>query len=215
MFKGNENGVWKAFNYIWIGCTKKCNIKDVIIIHRPNDNDIIKLLDGNYNKGVQLRFLEDTYLRGAVMAHRVFDDLVQYPILTMDCDIILEAESLKKMLIECEYLLNNTEVSAAIAVIDNSVFENNHSVILENDLVTTYKSTGLESGKNAGYIYMWRDSIVSFIEKYYGNVRLRERFQTFFEYYVCLNKVGCMHIDYLWDVDTPEMVKLTENILGQ
>lgn len=200
----------KALITYGLDALRECRINDVIIIYRSSDSEIQNLLKDYHFENFHLRFIEDTNLKGPVFAHMLFHDLVSYPVLTMDCDLILQPDSLNRMLIEYEIMFRNTKLDAAIAIIDHPIYENNHSVLLSGDIVTEYKHTGLENGLDAGYIYVWNKSIVPNIQYYYSCAQVRKRFSSFFEYFVSEHRVGGIHIDYLWDVDTPEMVASTE-----
>lgn len=190
-----------------------CGIKKIFVICRPNDSEIINLPAIWDYPEVQLELITDSYLQGAVIAHRLLPKTITYPLITLDCDLIVRPISLERTLQECCELFRNPEITAAITVVDNTLFESDRCVRIEGNRVAAYKAKGVPNGVNGGYIFVWRNPIVTEIDEYYDCVQKTGGYESFFEYYLSKWFVAPMHIDYLWDVDTLDMVSRTEEFL--
>ena len=194
---------------------KACGIRNIFLVRRPDDLEILDIpLVWNCHD-VRLEMIIDSQMQGAVMAHCFLPDTISYPIITLDCDIILHSLSLAKMLRECIERFMDAEISAAVAVVDNPVFGSDSCMLVKEGQVIDYNAKGLPNGVEGGYIFVWKNPIVAEIEEYYDHVRVAEDYGSFFEYYLSKYQVAAIHIDYLWDVDTPEMIVKTEKYLKE
>lgn len=188
-------------------------IKKIFIIYRSDDNEILQLPSIWVHSDIQLVFIEDSLKQGSVKAHRLFADVVSYPLLTLDCDIIIHSLSLTKAIQDCTVLFSNPEVKASVAVVDNPIFKGSKTLRLLGNRVIAHSNLGFSDGKEGGYIFAWRNSLVSVIDEYYLKDQEYRTKTSFFSYYLSKNKVCAMHIDYLWDVDDMDVLLKTEIIL--
>lgn len=191
----------------------KNNIKKIIIIYRSDDEEIHTISSYYDDPKIQFVFIEDTLKKGSVEAHRLFSENVSYPLITLDCDIIVIPFTLKSVIENFELMFLNSKIKAAVAVIDNPIINEEKTLRLVDNIVVEYNKSGFEDGIEGGYIYIWKESLITAIDDY--NVRRlnHQEYNSFFSYYISQNKVCAIHVDYLWDVDNRETLSKTEEIL--
>ena len=188
-------------------------IKKIIILYRKNDKEIFRLSSMYDKEDVQFIFIEDYLKKGGVDAHKLFSDIVSYPVITLDCDIIISSLTLKKVIDSLETLFSNEEIKATVTVVDNPLFNELKNLRIMDDIVLEHNVLGFEDGIEGGYIYVWKEPLVSAIDAYYMKSEEYQKSNSFFNYYVTLNKVYAIHVNYLWDVDDMFVLEKTEEIL--
>lgn len=192
---------------------KACGVRYIYVVCRPDDMEILELPTLWNCCDICLEMITDSQMQGAVKAHCLLPSTISYPIITLDCDIILHPLSLVKAVQVCTDCFLNTEISAAVAVVDNPIFGSDNCMLVKENRVISYNAKGIPNGVEGGYIFVWKNPIVTEIEEYYDHVRMTGEYGSFFEYYLSKQQVAAIHIDYLWDVDTLDMINTTEEYL--
>lgn len=81
----------------------------------------------------------------------------------------------------------------------------------KNGIVEEVKAT--KRKKYGGMVYLWLNNPFSNINRYLSNQNYK--FSAFLEQYILNHRVYEMPINDMWDIDTPEVVSLTEEKLKE
>ena len=185
-----------------------CGIENIYILYREIDEEILHIYDYYPNQN-NIRLIKDTYLKGVVQAHLLLTEDIKYPMVTMDCDLVFLKEEFQEMLQEGIDKLERN--NAVVAIIENPV-EDEDCLFYVNSDDTIHLNNDKSEGKlqYGGYIYGWKEPIRKDILVF--NSMKNTTYSNFFDYYSSIKPVGFMLIKHLWDVDTPEKLKKSEQL---
>lgn len=206
--KGMVSFCGKPLISISIDALLAFGITDIYILYREDDKEIYRIYD-YYPKQVNIQLIKDTYLKGPVQAHLSLTDNIKYPLITMDCDLIFSKEEFHRMLHQGIDRLEKND--AIVAIIENPVEDEEKSFyIASDDTVHFVNAHSKEKLRCAGYIYGWKKPIRNDLVFY--NSLNTNSYRNFFDYYTTNKNVGFMTIKHMWDVDTPEKLKKSEEV---
>lgn len=188
----------------------RIGIEYIYIIYRVTDEEIFDIKN-YYSNDIKINFICDERLEGGVKSHYSFAEIVKYPMITLDCDLVFQIDDFYNMIKEGEKCLQDLHTDAVVTIIDNPLFGEIPMFKLENDYVVSYDHIGIDGGSCGGYIYGWKKNITGEIREYYE--KGRKEFNSFFKYFVTIKNVRGMHIHTLWDVDTESMKEKSKEIL--
>lgn len=212
------NGVSKAMQIVaekplisyGIDALLYCHITNIWIVHRPGD-DLIFRIKELYKDCADIKFVCDFQMKGAVNVHLFIEKLIDYPAITLDCDIIVQPKDFFNMIKYGEKKLSCKSCNAVVAIINNPINGELRQFYVEDETIKRFCAAGIKNGVCGGYIFGWKYSLKHELLHYYNDKT--KMFNSFFEYYISKYKVCVMPIEYLWDVDTLEMIRWTERVL--
>lgn len=188
-----------------------CEIEKIAIIYSSASEDILSLKD-SYQEN-KFMFIKQDNVNGSLSSLFYSRNFVQCPFIMMDADIIIDGFKLKKMLYQFKYHSENMVITA----VNNPSFEDKKVLLVNSNHLVGFskkgyqKEIGTYERKQGGMVYLWFHSPFDLIEEYIRNGC--NKLSVFLEKYTRQYNVGVMHIEDLWDVDSPEDVLMSENIL--
>lgn len=144
-------------------------------------------------------------------------EIIQFPFLTVFEDIIAYKNDFVDMLqIGREYIGSNADL--VIQTVRSPSLISEKAFLVEHGKVIRYQKNGITEKVNntqeikyGGMVYLWLSNPFPLVDKYLlcENYKL----SSFLEHYISTHLAVEMPVKDMWDVDTPEAVSLTREIL--
>jgi NDP-sugar pyrophosphorylase family protein len=186
-------------------------VKEIIIVKRDDDKTIEQIRSYYSDKDVQFTFVSDHVKKGSLNSFSFLNGIAVAPFLLVDCDLILNANELPKIVNEAiEKYEEDNSFFGFVSVVKNPSKEEVKMLRVEGGIATEFKKHGFKDGRIGGMIYLFFSNPFEHCEQI---VKESTSFAFFFNSLINIEKFGVMEIDDLWDVDTLKEVELTENLL--
>ena len=192
-------------------------IEKIYIVYHSATADVLKLLDyfGNYAK--YLEFIEVDVQKGSLLTFSRVKDLLAPPFIMMFGDIIADKDDFVNMLhAGKKYIASDADL--VIQTVNTPSILSEKAFLTENERIIEYRKNGIDdeikcgqSKKYGGMVYIWLSNPFRIIDNYLLNQNYR--FSAFLEDYILNHTVYEMPVNDMWDVDTPEVLRLTEELL--
>ncbi|MDR3587614.1 MAG: NTP transferase domain-containing protein [Desulfosporosinus sp.] len=187
-----------------------CEIEKIFIVYSNVSEDILLLKD-SYKRNVV--FIKQDNVKGSLSSFLCSKDFISCPFILMDADIIIDCLQMQRMLEKFNYGGENMIITA----VENPSFEDKKVLLINNNQLIGFCKSGyqeiIEGDQivQGGMVYLWFRSPFDMLEEFMQNGC--NKLSVFLEEYVKRFKVGVMYIEDLWDVDTPEDILISEDIL--
>lgn len=192
-------------------------IEKIYIVYHSVTSDVPNLLKHSPHYVKYLEFIEENEQKGTLLSFSRVKDIVSPPFLMAFEDIIADKEDFIDMLkTGIKYSPNNTDLVIQTVCLPSILSE--RAFLIEDDKVVRYQKNGItgkitdvQEKKYGGMVYLWLNSPFPLMDSYLsaGNYR----FSSFLEDYIPTHAVSEMPIHDMWDVDTPEALSLTKEVL--
>lgn len=196
---------------IWSGVEK------IYIVYHSITADILNLTayKGSYEK--YLEFIREDEQKGTLLTFSRAKDLLTPPFLMVFEDIIATKRDFLDMLsIGRQYMTGKADL--VIQTVDSPSILSERAFLTEKERIVRYEKDGLtengtcmQAGKYGGMVYLWLNDPFPLIETHL--LKQNYKFSAFLEQYIPKHLVYEMPIRDMWDVDTPETILLTKEIL--
>lgn len=190
----------------------KAGIREIVIVKRDNDRAIENIVPHYGNQDVRFTFISDDIKVGSLTSFYFVKEVVEYPFLLVDCDLILNANKFPSVLkYAVEKYEDENKFFGLVSVVSNPIKPDKKMLRVANGKALEFNKKGFEDGRIGGMIYIF------FSNPFLHCKRILDdgvnSFAFFFNHLIISENFGIMEVEKLWDVDTLEDIKLTENIL--
>lgn len=192
-------------------------IEKIYIVYHSVTEDVLNLLRYSDRYDKCLEFIKEDVQKGTLLSFSRIKDILSPPFLMVFEDIIADKNDFITMLnIGKKYITSNADLIIQ-TVCDPSLLSEK-AFLTENERILRYQKNGIlneaaceQRKKYGGMVYLWLSNPFLIIDKYLSNQNYK--FSAFLEEYIPSHTVYEMPINDMWDIDTPEAVSLTEEIL--
>lgn len=192
-------------------------VEKVFIVYHSVTADVLKLTDYNSRYVNYLEFVEEDVQKGTLLSFSRVKQLLEPPFLMVFTDIIAEKDDFIDMLnIGKKYI--GSKADLVIQTVNSPSLLSERAFLTKNNKVLKYHKNGITEGENGncdvsygGMVYLWLRDPFPLVDMYLS--RQGYKFSVFLENYVPNHLVYGMEIKDMWDVDTPEAVLMTREIL--
>jgi dTDP-glucose pyrophosphorylase len=187
-----------------------CGIENISIVYNSSTSDVLELTKNNKKYFETINFIEDKEQRGVLSSINCANK-IGLPFVMADADSIAQKADFWEMLnYGLELKKENPDLIIQTAnnpsvVAERPLTVNNGRIINWNVNAKGYKT------KAGGHIYIWYKTPFPLIYKLISDGIYD--ISVFLQCFIKKHKVLEMPIKDMWDVDTPEAVIQTENIL--
>lgn len=196
---------------IWSG------IQKIYIVYQSATSDVLRLLDYSSDYSHYLEFVEEPAPKGSLLTFSRIKDHVSLPFLMSFGDVIASKYDFIDMLnIGKQYHSNQADL--VVQTVCSPSLLSERAFLTETRRVSRYQKNGIldvinpyQERKYGGMIYLWLSDPFPLIDEYLKEQKYR--LSVFLEQYIPSHRVFEMPIHDMWDVDTPEAVTLTKEIL--
>lgn len=192
-------------------------VEKIYVVHHSVTADVLKLLDYDSRYEKYLEFIEEDVQKGTLLSFSRVKKVLKPPFLMVFEDIIAQKDDFIDMLnIGKEYI--GSKADLVIQTVNSPSLLSEKSFLIENDRVIKYQKNGI-TGRGirdceisyGGMVCLWLSDPFPLIDMYLSHQIYK--FSVFLENYVLRHSVFKMEIKDMWDVDTPEAVLMTQEIL--
>lgn len=192
-------------------------IEKIYIVYHSETADVLKLPDYSDNYAEHLEFIEVNVQKGSLLTFSRVIDFLAPPFIMSFGDIIADKNDFANMLqAGKKYIASDAELVVQTVCWPSILSE--RAFLTENGRILEYRKNGIEdeikcgqSIKYGGMVYLWLSDPFPIMDHYLRNQNYR--FSAFLEDYISEHTVYEMPVDDMWDVDTPEALRLTEELL--
>lgn len=192
-------------------------IEKIYIVYHSVTSDVLELLKYSSTYAEYLEFIEEDEQMGTLLSFSRIKDILYPPFLMVFEDIIAEKKDFINMLnIGEKYIESKADL--VIQTVRSPSLVSEQAFLTENGRIIRYQKNGIigavnsiQEKKYGGMVYLWLSNPFSLIASYLSNRNYK--FSAFLEDYIPKHIVLEMPINDMWDVDTPEAVSLTKEIL--
>lgn len=196
---------------IYSGITK------IYIVYHSVTADVLDLLKHSAAYKEYLEFIEEEEQKGTLLSFSRAKDRLSPPFLMVFEDIIADKRDFMEMLsIGRKYVAGSADLVVQTVFSPSLVSE--QAFLTEEGRVVRYQKNGIvgavssvQEKKYGGMVYLWLSNPFPLMEPYLTDQNYR--FSAFLEDYIPKHLVLEMPINDMWDVDTPEAVAQTEEML--
>lgn len=194
-----------------------CNIIDYFLNFGIENIYIVKYvyddfskLQREYGTKCNIIFIDDYKRKGSLWSFFQAREIVKVPFVSADCDIVAENKSMQKMLADGEkMILQGGYDGMAAMVLKPSKFDIDMLIVKENRAIG-FEKLGSKEAVRGGYIYIW--NLKSIFDEAVQFLKIQNySYSKYLNYLMKKYKVGLMKIDDLWDIDTYEDIKFTQD----
>jgi NDP-sugar pyrophosphorylase family protein len=188
-----------------------CGIENINIVYHPSNSDILNLTKTNKVYSECIRFLENKEQQGLLSDIDFASKEIDMPCIISGADIIVQKEDFKEML---QYGLNmkSQNPDLLVPIVNSPSILNETPFIVKNDRIIKWNLHSRRNDSNAGgEAYFWYETPFPLVKKLISSGI--QDWSIFMQTFIKKHKVFVMPIKDMWDVDTPEDVTQTENIL--
>lgn len=192
-------------------------IEKIYIVYHSATADVLKLLDYFNNYAKYLEFIEVDVQKGSLLTFSRVKDFLAPPFIMMFGDIIVDKNEFVNMLhTGKKYIASDADL--VIQTVNTPSILSEKAFLTENGRIIKYRKNGIvdeikcgQSKKYGGMVYLWLSDPFRISDNYLLNQNYK--FSAFLEDYILDHTVYEMPVNDMWDVDTPEVLKLTEELL--
>lgn len=192
-------------------------VEKVFIVYHSATADVLKLTDYDSRYVNYLEFIEEDIQKGTLLSFSRVKRLLEPPFLMVFADIIAGKDDFIDMLnIGKKYV--GSKVDLVIQTVNSPSLLSERAFLTKNNKVIKYHKNGITGEENSncdisygGMVYLWLSDPFPLVDMYLS--RQGYKFSVFLENYVPSHLVYRMEIKDMWDVDTPETVLMTQEIL--
>ena len=195
-------------------------VNNIYIVYNKSGKDILGIKKYVKDKRVKLLFIEDKKQLGTLESFACIENYVDSPFYLMDADVIIGEEQLKRAVRDA--LLQkekNDKMELQMAVVQNPSMKGDRTVAVNGEYVIGFNKKGfIEDDRKADlyqggmfYIfYKYPSALVAKLE-----TENKYRFSVFLKEFIEEKQVGVIWIEDMWDVDSIEEIKISEDILNR
>lgn len=192
-------------------------IEKIYIVYHAVTADVLKLLEYSDSYGNYLEFIEEDVQRGTLLTFSRVKNILTPPFLMVFEDLIADKHDFIHMLnLGKEHIAGETDL--VIQTVRSPSILSEKAFLTERGRIVGYQKNGIleqaactQEKKYGGMVYLWLSNPFSLIDKHLKKPNYK--FSVFLEKYIPEHRVFEMPIQDMWDVDTPEAVLLTEELL--
>lgn len=192
-------------------------IKKIYVVYHFITADILNILNYCENYKKYIEFIQEDVQKGTLLTFSRVKDLITPPFIMIFEDIISSKSDFINMLeFGKKYITSKADL--VIQTVLNPTIYSEKAFLIEKNRIIKYKKDEIvdkinifQSVKYGGMVYLWLSNPFSIIENHLACQNYK--FSIFLEKYVLNHIVYEMPINDMWDVDTPEIALLTEEIL--
>lgn len=192
-------------------------IEKIYIIYHSVTADVLKLLNYSNDYVKYLEFIEEDIQKGTLLSFSRIKNFISPPFIMVFEDIIARKSDFVNMLsVGKKYITSDTDLIIQTVCAPSVLSEK--AFLTEKGRIIEYRKNGItgevkcnQRKKYGGMVYLWNSDPFQIIDRYLMNQNYK--FSFFLENYVLNHTVYEMPINDMWDIDTPEAVKLTEELL--
>ncbi|MEE6200950.1 nucleotidyltransferase family protein [Bacillus cereus] len=187
-------------------------INEIVIVKKDNDRTIENIVHHYGNQDVRFTFISDDIKNGSLTSFYFVKEAVEYPFLLVDCDLILNANKFPSALkYAVEKYEDENKLFGLVSVVSNPIKADKKMLRVANGKALEFNKKGFEDGRIGGMIYIFFSN--PFLHCKHIIDDGVTSFAFFFNRLILAENFGVMEVEKLWDVDTLEDIKLTENLL--
>lgn len=192
-------------------------IEKIYIVYHSVTADVLKLFDycDNYKK--HLVFIEEDVQKGTLLSFSRIRNILEPPFIMAFEDIIADKSDFVNMLNTGKKYISS-DADLIIQTVCQPSILSEKAFLTENRRIIGYHKNGIvdrvkynQEKKYGGMVYLWLSNPFQIIDRYLLNQNYK--FSAFLKDYVLSHTVYEMPVNDMWDIDTPESVMLTEEIL--
>ncbi len=192
-------------------------IEKIYIVYHSVTADVLKLLDYSACYAKYLEFIEEDVQKGTLLTFSRVKDYISPPFLMTFEDIVAGKSEFVNMLdLGKRYMSKDADL--IIQTVSEPSILSEKAFLTEQGRVVRYKKNGIvdeasaaQRKKYGGMVYLWMSNPFSLMDRYISEQNYK--FSSFLEEYIQNHTVYEMPINDMWDIDTPEAVMLTEELL--
>ena len=185
-----------------------CGIDDIKLFWNPNYPDILDITDYNKEYKNKIEFIPNKEQIGIMSAIDYTSQLVKTPYLLSMADIITQKDDFKKM-VAYGMKLSCMNPDMVIQTVDNPSIVGDKMMTVVDGKIVNWELD--ENAKSGAEIFLVNKTPIPKLRKFIASGN--ENPHLFFKEFVKHQNVWEMPINDMWDVDTPEEVERTQNIL--
>lgn len=192
-------------------------IKKIYIVYHSVTADVLKLLDYSAGYARYLEFIEEDVQKGTLLTFSRIKDYIAPPFLMVFEDIIAGKSDFVNMLdLGKRYTARDADLIVQTVCAPSILSEK--AFLTEQGRIVRYEKNGIvgeacaaQRKKYGGMVYLWLSNPFPLMDRYISEQDYK--FSSFLEEYIQNHTVYEMPIHDMWDIDTPEAVRLTEELL--
>lgn len=192
-------------------------IEKIYIVYHSKTADVLKVLEYSDHYAKYLEFVEVDAQKGALQTFSRVRDFFVPPFVMIFGDIIADKSDFANMLrIGRKYIASDADLVIQTVCTPSVLSEK--AFLTENRRIIRYCRNGIvdeakygQRKKYGGMVYLWISDPFQIMDNYLVNQNYR--FSAFLEDYILDHIVYEMPVKDMWDVDTPEALRLTEELL--
>ena len=192
-------------------------IEKIYIVYHYVTSDVLKLFDYSEDYKKYLEFIEEDVQKGTLLTFSRVKKILTPPFLMVFEDLMAYKKDFVHMLnFGKQYTAN--EVDLVIQTVRSPSILSEKAFLTENGRIVGYQKNGIlehvayaQEKKYGGMVYLWLSNPFSIVDSHIA--KSSYKFSAFLEKYIPGHRVFEMPIQDMWDVDTPEVVLLTEELL--
>lgn len=191
-------------------------IEKIYIVCHAVTSDVRELVKYSADYAEHLEFIEEDEQKGTLLSFSRVKDILFPPFLMVFEDIMADKDDFKNMLnIGQKYIASATDL--VIQTVSKPSINSEQAFLIENGRIVMYQKNGITIEKRdvqkkyGGMVYLWLSTPFPLMEQYLAEHNYK--FSAFLEYYIQQHVVSEMPICDMWDIDTPEAVEATNEIL--
>ena len=192
-------------------------IKKIYIVYHSVTADVLKLLDYSDSYVEYLEFIEEDVQKGTLLSFSRVEEILTPPFLLAFEDVIACKRDFVDMLNFGKRYIPS-EADLVIQTVSAPSILSEPAFLTENGRIVEYQKNGIADDANCiqekkygGMIYLWLSNPFPIIDEHL--LKRNYKFSVFLEEYISEHAVFEMPINDMWDVDTPEVALLTEELL--
>lgn len=191
-------------------------IEKIYIIYHSATADVLNIFDYSSDYMKYVEFIEEDEQKGTLLTFSRIKDMVSPPFLMTFADIIAKRTDFIDMLkIGSSYIVS--EADLIIQTVSSPSLLSEKAFLIEGSKIIKYQKNGVEgavsrsqSVKYGGMVCPWLKNPFPIINKYL--LQQNYKLSSFLENYIPSHLVFEMPVRDMWDIDTPEVLMLTEKI---
>lgn len=192
-------------------------IETIFIVHHAATADVLQLAGAGGPCAGRLVFIEEAVQKGTLLTFSRVKERLTPPFLMAFEDVIAQTEDFRSMLAHAE-VFRRDEVDLLIQTVRAPSVLSEKAFLTENGRVVAYQKNGFlapvaptQEKKYGGMVYLWLTDPFPLVERHLA--QRQYKLSLFLEQYIPTHQTFEMPIRDMWDVDTPEAVRLSEEIL--
>lgn len=192
-------------------------VEKIYIVYHSVTADVLKLIDYSPGYAGRLEFIEEDVQRGTLLTFSRIKEILTPPFIMAFEDVVARKSDFINMMDSAgKYLAGGADL--LVQTVRKPSIPSEKALVTENGRVVKYQKDGItgritrtQEIKYGGMVYLWLSSPFSGVDKHLSEQQYK--ISLFLEQYIPAHSVFEMPIEDMWDVDTPEEVRLTEEIL--